>query len=116
MKQSETMSDRDERILGAVFAVAGLGLLYHFVYSPWTDMVIGASQVQYSFKSVIVGPLCIFIGLVQLIFGARAPYLLGRAGGLRIKSLLVGLGVFAASASVYFWLNYQATILGYVPE
>jgi hypothetical protein len=104
---------RTERLIGALLTIAGAALSYYFVYLPYIAMTQGEASVAFGFKSAVIGPLCIGIGIVQIVGGARAPVWFAREGPVTWRTVVLALSLVAVSTLAFFWLKAQAATLGY---
>jgi hypothetical protein len=102
-----------DRFPGAALLLIGGTMAYFFLLKPYHDMVAGADEVEFSFKYVVIGPALALVGLIQLLLGAHAASWLGRDGKFTVKSVIVGIVVVAFAIGCWFWLDGQATALGY---
>jgi hypothetical protein len=102
-----------DRFPGAALLLMGGTMAYFFLLKPYQEMVAGADQVEFGFKSAVIGPAIAIAGLIQLVLGARAKSWLGSDGEITWKGVLVTIVVLAFATGCWFWLDAQATALGY---
>ncbi|MGB4812092.1 MAG: hypothetical protein WBP13_06380 [Methylophilaceae bacterium] len=54
-------------LMGAGLTVMGLAMGYYFVYLKVLDILNHAEQVNYSYKAMLISPLCIVFGLYYML-------------------------------------------------
>jgi hypothetical protein len=105
--------DRAERMAGVFLVLGGIGIAYLLVYRPYVAMLSGELDVRVRMLGAMIGPICICIGVTQLLLGAKAPVLLGRSAFPSWKTYLLLLLFIGLAYGVYYWLKLQAQALGY---
>ena len=112
-KQAVAKADNSDRVLG-VFALVGSGALgYFFVVAPLIAASRHESSVDLSLKGVVVVPVILALGIINLVMGERARPILGRrkmpsALGFVIYAVTFGLGIL-----LYVWLKARLRGYGY---
>lgn len=111
--ETSKAGDLNERFLGCFCTLCGFAAGYAFLYRPYVDMLAGVPSVDLRYNAALLGPLLVGLGIVQMMLGARAPVLLGRSGLVTWRTLAIAAPILAIAFGAAYWLQLQATALGY---
>jgi hypothetical protein len=107
-------TDMQERAYGVLLLLIGAFATYYFILSPYLDMQSGAEEVEFGLKTAVLGPVAASFGGLQVVLGRRAAELLGRGEyDMTWRSYAILAAMFGTGLGAYFWLQAQASALGY---
>ena len=113
-QSSATNQQIPDRVVGAFLSAVGVALCYWFIVRPYLAMSTGIPSVEFGFKSAVIGPLLLELGLLHLVLGARAGQLLGRTAPASWRTFVIVVAMFAVAFLGWWWLRSQAGSLGYL--